>query len=293
MKKLLLGLMLGSTTLALAQRDFSQVEITSEQVADNIHVLMGAGGNMGLAVGDQFAYLIDDQFAPLSDKILAAIRKITDKPLRYVVNTHWHGDHAGGNANLAGQGAILIAHENVRKRMSSVQWAGTDRESPPSPFEALSRITFNDEMTVHLDAENSMHIMHVNPSHTDGDSYIYFPEANVIHMGDNFISGFPFIDLASGGDVDGFVQNLNMALFIVDDETRIIRGHGAVATRADLEAFRDMVQTIRMRVKKAKAAGKTLEEIQQMGLTAEWDSQYNNGFINAQRMLEAVYNSVD
>ncbi|WP_088340650.1 MBL fold metallo-hydrolase [Robiginitalea sediminis] len=293
MKTRLLPLLLMLPLLVTAQRDWSQVEVTSEPLADNLYVLFGAGGNMGLALGDQYAYLIDDQFAPLSDKILAAIRQITDKPLKYVVNTHWHGDHAGGNAPMAAQGAVLIAHDNVRKRMSSVQWEGTDRETQPAPFAALSRITFNEKMTVHLDASNSMHLMHVNPSHTDGDTYVYFPEANVIHMGDNFISGYPFIDIASGGDIDGLVSNLNMALFIVDDQTRIIRGHGQVATRADLLAFRDMVDTIRMRVHQAKSSGKSLEEVQQMGLTAEWDQQYDNGFINAQRLLEAVYASVD
>lgn len=293
MKTRLLPLLLMLPLLVTAQRDWSQVEVTSEPLADNLYVLFGAGGNMGLALGDQYAYLIDDQFAPLSDKILAAIRQITDKPLKYVVNTHWHGDHAGGNAPMAAQGAVLIAHDNVRKRMSSVQWEGTDRETQPAPFAALSRITFNEKMTVHLDADNSMHLMHVNPSHTDGDTYVYFPEANVIHMGDNFISGYPFIDIASGGDIDGLVSNLNMALFIVDDQTRIIRGHGQVATRADLLAFRDMVDTIRMRVQRAKSSGKSLEEVQQMGLTAEWDQQYDNGFINAQRLLEAVYASVD
>ncbi|MDG1570850.1 MBL fold metallo-hydrolase [Robiginitalea sp. M366] len=293
MKKILFGLMLCVGLLTQAQRNWDAVEITSERLADNLYVLYGSGGNMGLAIGDQFAYLIDDQFAPLSDKILGAIRALTDKPLRYVVNTHWHGDHAGGNAPMAQQGATLIAHENVRKRMGSVQWAGTDRETQPAPFEALSRITFNEEMTVYLDAGHSMHIMHVNPSHTDGDSYVYFPEANVIHMGDNFISGYPFIDIASGGDIDGLVQNMNMALFIVDDQTKIIRGHGGVAGRAELQAFRDMIDTIRMRVKQAKDAGKTLEEVQQMGLTSEWDAQYDKGFINAQRLLEAVYSSVD
>ena len=289
---ILFSLLLTVTSLS-AQRDWSQVEVTSEPLADNVYVLFGSGGNMGLAVGDAYAYLIDDQFAPLSDKILAAVRAITDKPIKYVVNTHWHGDHAGGNAPMAAQGAVLIAHDNVRKRMGSVQWAGTERESPPSPFEALSRITFNDKMTVHLDAEHSMHILHVDPSHTDGDSYVYFPEANVMHMGDNFVNGYPFIDTGSGGDVDGFVRNLNMALFIADDETKIIRGHGPVASRADLEAFRDMVQTIRMRVKKAKDAGNDLDAVQQMGLTAEWDEAMGGGFINAQRLVEAVYATVD
>jgi glyoxylase-like metal-dependent hydrolase (beta-lactamase superfamily II) len=282
-----------STAVLSAQRDWSQVEITRESLTDRIHVLFGAGGNMGLAIGQEYAYLIDDQFGPLSEKILEAIRGVTDKPLKFVVNTHWHGDHTGGNSNLGRQGAIIIAHDNVRNRMSTPQDRGERGMVQASPFIALPQITFSREMTVHLDSLSSMHIMHVNPSHTDGDSYIYFPEENIMHMGDNFVDGYPYIDLGSGGDIDGFVRNLNMALFIADDQTRIIRGHGAVAERADLEAFRDMVQTIRMRVKQAKKNGKTLEEIQQMGLTAEWDTVYNEGFITSNRLLEAVFKSVD
>ena len=248
---------------------------------------------MGLAIGDQYAYLMDDQYAPLSEKILAAVRQITDKPVRYVVNTHWHGDHTGGNGNMAAQGAVLIAHDNVRKRMGSVQWAGTERETQPAAFTSLSRITYNDRMTMYLDADNSMHLLHVDPSHTDGDTYVYFPEQNIIHMGDNFVNGYPFIDVASGGDVDGLIRNLNMALFIVDDDTQIIPGHGSVMGRKDLLEFRDMVLTIRTRVKQAKDAGKALEEVQQMGLTSEWDATKGQGFINAERLVGAVYATVD
>ncbi len=293
MKRLILSCLGLSTALLSAQQNFDQVQITSEQLSAQVYVLYGAGGNMGLAVGDQFAYLMDDQFAPLSDKILAAARAITDKPLRFVVNTHWHGDHAGGNANMAAQGAVLIAHDNVRKRMGSVQWAGTERETKPAPFEALSRITYNDRMTVYLDPANSMHLLHVDPSHTDGDTYVYFPEQNVIHMGDNFVDGYPFIDVGSGGDIDGLIRNLNMALFIVNDDTKIIPGHGKVMGRSDLLAFRDMVLTIRTRVKQAKDAGKTLEEIQQMGLSSEWDATKGQGFINSERLVGAVYETVD
>ncbi len=276
-----------------AQPNFDQVQITSEKLSDNAYVLFGAGGNMGLVVGDQYAYLIDDQYAPLSEKILAAVGAITGKPLRYVVNTHWHGDHAGGNANMAAQGAVLIAHDNVRKRMGSVQWAGTERETRPSPFEALSRITYNDRMTIYPDPATSMHLLHVDPSHTDGDTYVYLPEQNIIHMGDNFVNGYPFIDVASGGDIDGLIRNLNMALFIVNDQTKIIPGHGPVMGRSDLLEFRDMVLTIRTRVKQAKDAGKSLEEVRQMGLSSEWDASRGQGFINAERLLGAVYETVD
>ena len=281
------------TACVAAQPDWDAVEISSEKISDHVYVLYGAGGNIGLALGQDYAYVIDDQFAQLTDKILAAVRGITDKPVRFVVNTHWHGDHVGGNENLAGQGALIIAHENVRKRMGERTDRGEGRIVEPAPFAARQKITFSDEMTIHLDSTRSMHIMHVNPSHTDGDSYIYFPEENVIHMGDNFIDGYPFIDLRSGGDVDGFVRNLNMVLFIVDNNTRIIPGHGAVSGREELVAFRDMIQDIRALVKQAKDAGNSLEQTQQLKLTAPWDEQYFKGFIEPDRLVEAIYASAD
>ncbi|SFR32243.1 Glyoxylase, beta-lactamase superfamily II [Robiginitalea myxolifaciens] len=289
--KLLLGILCISSLNA--QRNWDNVEIRSEQLKDQIYVLYGAGGNMGLALGQEYAYLIDDQFGPLSEKILTEIRSLTDKPLKFVVNTHWHGDHTGGNANLAREGAIVISHRQVRERMSTPQDRGERGIVPGSPHIALAQLTFNEEMTIHLDSLNSMHLMYVKPSHTDGDTYVYFPEANVIHMGDNFISGYPYIDLGSGGDIDGLVSNLGMALAIVDEETRIIPGHGPVSSKKELQVYTDMVRLIRDRVKAAKDAGKTLEEVQSMGLTAEWDDAYDSGFINSERLLQAVYASVD
>lgn len=281
------------TSCVWAQPDWDAVEITSEKITDNVYVLFGAGGNIGLALGQEYAYVIDDQFAQLTDKILAAVRGITDKPVRFVVNTHWHGDHVGGNENLAGQGALIIAHENVRKRMGMRTDRGDGRIAEPASFAARQKITFSDQLTIHLDSISSMHLMHVDPAHTDGDSYIYFPEENIIHMGDNFIDGYPYIDLQSGGDVDGFVRNLNRVLFIIDDQTRIIPGHGAVSGREQLVAFRNMIQDIRALVKRAKDSGNTLEQTQQLKLTAPWDEQYFKGFIEPDRLVEAIYSSVD
>ncbi|MEN8798707.1 MAG: MBL fold metallo-hydrolase [Flavobacteriaceae bacterium] len=283
-----------SLSLLVAQRDWDAVEIKTEKVADDIYCIFGSGGNIGLAVGQDYAYLIDDQFAPLSDKIIAAVRKITDKPIRFLVNTHWHGDHVGGNANFAKGGTVIIAHEAVRERMNSVQDRGGGRMSEPSTFEALPKITFTDQMTIYLDSTRTMHIMHVNPSHTDGDSYIYFPESNVIHMGDNFSNGgYPYIDLNSGGDIDGLIKNHNMVLFLLDDETRIIPGHGPVTDRARLMAYRDMMVTIRTRVKQAKSSGKSLDETLAMGLTAEWDAEFGQGFQDPTEIVTAVYKSLD
>ena len=275
------------------QRNFDDVQIRTEQVAEGIYVLFGAGGNIGLAVGDDTAYLIDDQYAPLSEKITVAVREITDKPITFLVNTHWHGDHTGGNANFGKSGTILIAHQAVRKRMGAPsERNGRVREA--SPEVALPQITFAEGLTLHLDSLRTMHVMHVAPSHTDGDSYIYFPEDNVIHMGDNFSNGgFPFIDLSSGGDINGFVKNLNMALFIVDEDTRIIPGHGPVANRATLRAYRDMVDTLRNRVQKALNGGRSLEETLQLGLSKEWDAEFGTGFINSEGIITAIYRSLE
>ena len=294
MKKLL-PCILGLMTLVLqAQRDWDRVEIQVEQLTENIFVLFGAGGNIGLAVGEEAVYMIDDQYAPLTDKILSAVRKITDKPIRYLVNTHWHGDHTGGNGNFGKAGTIIVAHEAVRKRMGSLQERSGGRVSQPSPFIALPQITYVEEMSIHLDSLRSMQIMHVDPSHTDGDSYIYFPYDNVIHMGDNFSNGgYPYIDLASGGDVDGLIRNLNMVLFMLDDETRIIPGHGPVTDKARLQEYRDMVFTIRSRINQAKGAGHSLGEIQKMGLTKEWDDEFGQGFIDSGEITESIYLSLD
>jgi len=277
-----------------AQRDYGNVEITSEKLTDNVYVLFGAGGNIGLALGDKNAYVIDDQFGPLTNKILTHIGTITNKPVKFVLNTHWHGDHTGGNENMANQGALVIAHENVHKRMSTKQDRGGGRISEPSPKAALPVITFNDKMTLYLGNGSAMHAMYVNPAHTDGDSYYYFPEENVIHMGDNFFVGrYPYIDLNSGGDIDGLISNVTMVLGMVDSDTKIIPGHGKMADKADLESYKEILVTLRERVKKAREAGNSLEETQKLGLSEEWDATHGAGFINAERIIEFIYKSAD
>ncbi|NND15125.1 MAG: MBL fold metallo-hydrolase [Eudoraea sp.] len=291
MKYILTFVFLWVSCQLMAQRNFDTVEITSEKLTENIYVLYGAGGNMGLAVGDEYAYLIDDQFAPLSEKIQAAIAKITTKPLRFLINTHWHGDHVGGNKNFAEAGAIILANENVHKRMSTPQ-ERRGQMTEPSPYKALPQITYTDAVTLYLNENQSMHIMHVNDSHTDGDSFVYFPESNVIHMGDNFPNGYPYIDLESGGNIDGLIKNLGMALAIVDNDTQIIRGHGKVAKKAQLEEYRTIVQTIRDRVAAAIEEGKTLEAILSLGVSKEWDAEYGQGFISGPAVTTSIYNSL-
>ena len=280
-------------TASTAQRNWDAIEIKTEKVADDIYALFGAGGNIGLAVGEDYAYLIDDQFAPLSEKIITAVREITDKPIKFLVNTHWHGDHVGGNENFAQKGTVIIAHEAVRERMG-MPYERAGRQMPASPYRALPKLTYTDQLVFHLDSVRTMHIMHVRPSHTDGDSYIYFPESNVIHMGDNFSNGgYPYIDLSSGGDIEGLIKNHNMVLLMLNSDTKIIPGHGPVTDRATLMAYRDMLSVIRTRVKKAKLAGNSLEETVSMGLTKEWDAEFGQGFIDPTEIVTSIYLSLD
>ncbi|KPM31856.1 Secreted hydrolase [Croceitalea dokdonensis DOKDO 023] len=294
MKRITVITVIFAAFTSYGQRDWEKVEITSEQLSEHIYVLFGSGGNIGLAIGEETAYVIDDQFGPLTDKILAHITSLTDKPVKWVLNTHWHGDHTGGNANMANQGATIIAHENVRKRMAAEQDRGGGRIVEPSPKEALPVITFNDKLTLHLDNGNDMHAMHVNDAHTDGDAYYYFPEDNVIHMGDNFFVGrYPYIDLNSGGDIDGLISNISMTLGIIDDKTKIIPGHGPVASKKELEDYLGVIKQLRTLVKNARKAGNTLEQTQQLGLSKPWDATHGQGFINAERIIEFIYKSAD
>ncbi|SDE51419.1 Glyoxylase, beta-lactamase superfamily II [Pricia antarctica] len=286
MKKISILICCSMVTFLTAQDDFSDVQITSEKLTDNIYTLFGAGGNIGLAIGDDAAYLIDDQFGPLTEKIATHVKTITDKPIKFVLNTHFHGDHTGGNENLGNAGAMIFAHDNVRNRMET--------GDEPSPTKALPVVTFNDKMTLYLGNGKSLHAMSVNPAHTDGDTYYYFPEDNVIHMGDNFFSGrYPYIDIDSGGDIDGLISNVTMALGIVDDTTQIIPGHGKMSSKADLEDYKNVLITLRERVKKARDEGNSLEKTQKMGLSKEWDATHGQGFINADKIVEFIYTSAD
>ena len=289
---LALGTLLASPVRA--QQDFSSVRIEPEKVADGIYVLKGAGGNIGLSVGDDGAFMIDDQFAPLSEKILAAVKAITAEPLRFVVNTHWHGDHTGGNESMGKAGALLVAHENVRRRMSAEQFNATfDRTTPPSPPGALPVVTFTDALTFHWNGQ-TIRVFHVDPAHTDGDSIIHFVEADVLHMGDLFFNGsYPYIDVSSGGRIGGVVSAAERVLKAAGDRTRLIPGHGPVGTKADLEAYRDVVATVGDRVAALKAQGRSREEVVAAKPTAELDAKWGQGFMKPDVWVGLVYDSVE
>ncbi len=278
---------------AAPQQDLSQVQIETQEIADGIYMLVGSGGNIGVSVGDDGVIIVDDQYAPLTDKIRAAIEAITDKPILFVINTHWHGDHTGGNESFGEAGSIIVAHDNVRKRMSSEQFSGFfGGSTPPSPDAALPVVTFTDSVTLHFNDEE-IHVFHVDPAHTDGDSIVWFRNANVVHMGDVFFAGrYPFIDLGSGGSVDGMIDAANRVLESIDLETRIIPGHGPVSTIEDLQEYREVLTTVRARVMQHIAQGHSMDETIAARPGAEWDDTWGAGFINPQQFIEFVYASI-
>ena len=276
-----------------AQQDFSAVEIETIQVSGNVYMLVGAGGNIGLSVGDDGAFVIDDQYAPLSDKIMAAIAELTDADVKFLVNTHYHGDHTGGNEAFGAAGAIIFAHDNVRARMSTDQFRAIfDQTIPASSAGALPIVTFSDEMTFNWNGD-AIRAIHVAPAHTDGDSILYFHDANVIHMGDTFFSGFyPFIDVGSGGDINGIIGAGYRALSIANDDTAIIPGHGPLSDAADLAAWLDMLKVTRGSMQSLIDEGLSEDEAIAARPTAETDEQYGGGFMNPEIYNRLLYQSL-
>ena len=277
------------STAATAQQDFSQVNINTHEVATGIYMLEGAGGNLGLITGDDGVFLIDDQFAPLTNKILKAIAAITDKEVRFVLNTHWHFDHTGGNENLGKTGAIIVAHDNVRERLLKGQTIEAFNSTiPPAPPAALPVLTFDQGVTFHWNNE-TLEVMHPAPAHTDGDAIIYFKDANVVHAGDLFFNGFyPFIDASSGGSMAGMIAGVDAILARVDSQTQIIPGHGPLSNKAELKAYRDMLQTVYTRIKALKAQDKSVEEIVAAKPTADYDAEYGDGFLKPDQWVQIV-----
>jgi cyclase len=275
------------------QQDFSKVEIKVTKVSGNVYMLEGAGGNIAASVGDDGIVIVDDQFAPLADKIRAALKGITDKPLRFIINTHYHFDHTGGNLPL--HDATIIAHDNVRKRLAQSNMAGNGgsmkMEQPASPPEALPVITFQHDVTVHVNGED-IHALHAPSGHTDGDSLVFFPKSNVLHAGDDFVRyGFPFIDISSGGSSKGMIEALETAMAQVPADVKVIPGHGALSTVADVRDFVTMLKETRAAVEKEVKAGKTLVQIQQAKVLAPWQ-KFSGPFVSTDLFIETLYNEL-
>ncbi|MEA5471908.1 MBL fold metallo-hydrolase [Spirulina sp. 06S082] len=278
------------TASPLLAQDFENAEIKTIPVDDGIYMLRGVGGNLGLLVGEDGIFLIDDEYAPLSEKVMAAIAAISDRPIRFVINTHWHSDHTGGNENLGRAGTIIVAHDNVRERMSTEQFLEIlDRTLPASPPAALPTITFNDTVTFYLN-DNEISALHVDFAHTDGDSIIHIRDANIIHTGDIYFNGaYPFIDVDSEGSINGVLAAVEKLLQIVDDRTKIIPGHGPLSNRSELISYRNMLLAVRDRVTTAILAGMSVEEFLASDPTADFDPTWGNGFLKPEQFLRIVY----
>lgn len=292
MKKfLVLTLLLVFAAAAHAQTDFSKVQMKATKVNGNVYMLEGAGGNIGVSVGDDGLLIVDDQFAPLADKIRAALKGLADKKLHFILNTHWHGDHTGGNVAF-GPEATIIAHDNVRKRLATEQKSEVFKSTtPPSPKEALPVITFNQSLSVHFNGEE-IRAIHYPQGHTDGDSVIFFSASNVVHLGDDFFAGrFPFVDLESGGTVEGLTRNIGEIIAKIPEGAKLIPGHGPISTVDDLKSYHRMLQQTTEIVRQKIAGGKTLDQIKSEGLPAEW-APWGTGFIKTDRWVETIYKSL-
>ena len=287
-------LLLANAFVTAQEKDFSKVQMKVSKVAGNIYMLEGAGGNIGASVGDDGIVIVDDQYAPLADKIQVALKRITDKPVRFVINTHYHEDHTGGNA-IFQKNAPVIAHENVRKRLQEGGTAGNGGsvhiEAKPQPKDALPIITFGHDVTVHLNGED-IRALHFPAGHTDGDSIIFFPKANVVHMGDDFVTyGFPFIDVDSGGSINGMIDAVEKVIPQLPPDVKVIPGHGPVSNLDDVRAYLKMLKDTRDAVQSALKQGKTLEQMKQEKILDPW-KKYSGDFISEDAFLETLYNSL-
>jgi len=288
---LLLSLALAAAVPAAAQ-NFDSVQIRTVPLSRGLAMLMGAGGNMAVSFGDDATFLVDDQFAPLTPKIVAAIAALTPHPTRFVLNTHFHGDHSGGNENLGGAGAVIVAHENVRRRMSTEQFSKVfNRTTPASPPVALPIVTFTEAVTFYQNGEE-ISVFHVNNAHTDGDAIIWFRSANVVHMGDTYFrERYPFIDVDAGGSIEGIVSAADRVLALIDANTKVIPGHGELSNKAELAEYRNVMAAARDRVKGLIAQGKTLEQAVATKPLAEFDAKWGGGFIKPDVFLKLLYAS--
>ncbi|HVP54297.1 MAG TPA: MBL fold metallo-hydrolase [Candidatus Eisenbacteria bacterium] len=283
---------------AAQNQDFSKVQIKVTEVSGNIYMLEGAGGNIAASVGEDGIVIVDDQYAPLADKIAAALKGIgaTDKPVRFVINTHYHGDHTGGNAPFAANGSTVIAQDNVRKRLQTGGKAGIgtamSMDQPAAPKGGLPIITFDHDVTVHLNGED-IRALHFPAGHTDGDAIVFFPKANVVHMGDDYVTyGYPFIDVISGGSVQGIIDACDKVAAMLPADVKVIPGHGQISTLAEVREYTAMLKGATAAVQAAMNQGKTVEQMKKDKILAPWDAKYSGKFITSDLFIDTLYNSL-
>lgn len=277
----------------LAAQDPADVVITRTALGNGLYMLQGQGGNIGLSVGDDGVVLVDDQFAPLTPRIEASIREVSSAPIRFVLNTHWHFDHTGGNENLGRGGALIVAHHNVRTRMAAGGlMEAFKRQVEAAPDAALPVVTFGEDLQLHVNGL-SLQAYHVSPAHTDGDAFVWWPDADVLHAGDIYFNGFyPVIDWGSGGHIDGMIAAVDRILALIGPKTTVIPGHGALSNKAELQAYRDMLASVAASINALVAEGKSLEEVRTAKPTAAFDDAWGKGFLKIDPWVEMVYQGV-
>ena len=272
----------------LAQPNLDTVKIRPVKVSEHLYMLKGSGGNIGVLTGKDGTLMIDDQFAPLSNKINGAIKTLDPGEIRFLINTHIHGDHSGGNENFKRMGITVVAHDVVRERMQKETVNRQGQPVPPRDKDALPVITFADKLNFHLNDED-IELIHLFPGHTDGDVLVHFVKANVYHTGDTFTRmGYPFIDVSNAGTINGYISSLDKMLAMMDDNSKVIPGHGEVATKADVKIFRDKVADIRDQVAAAMKKGKKIEDIPAMGITDKYEADWGKGFVKGKDFVLLV-----
>ncbi len=278
---------------AMAQTNYDTVKITLVKVTEQIYMLKGPGGNIGVLIGAEGTLMIDNQFAPLANKINGAIKTLSPGEIKFAINTHVHGDHSGGNENFHNMGAVLVAHDRVRERMMKEQLnVRTNRTTPPRDKAAWPLVTFADKINFHLNGEDVI-LHHFDKGHTDGDVIVQFKNANVVHTGDAFVRyGYPYIDLSNGGSVNGFINTLDKILALIDDNTKVIPGHGELATKADVKKVRDGVADIRDQVAAALKKGTKIENIASLGITDKYEKEWGKGFVKGKDFVLVVAESL-
>lgn len=288
---LLIAILAASINTTIAQD--KEVEFTNFQLSDTVYMLRGRGGNVAISTGEDGLYIIDDQIKPITDQLLKAIHKISDKPVRFVINTHYHADHTGGNETIGGAGAVIIAHDNIRSRMNAEQVSiFMNSTTPPYAKDALPVLTFNDRISLHLNGESAT-AYYVAHGHTDGDSIIHFPTSNVIHMGDMYFNGlYPYVDLDAGGSIQGVIAAADLALSLADESTHIIPGHGPLATVEDLRDYRDLLTTATSNIQALIDQDMSLEQAIEAEPTKEWDDTFGEVWITPAQFVTFIYNSL-